>query len=102
MDNVFIERLWRSRKYKDGDLKGYADGREAKAGIGSWIALKYPASASGVGEPDTDGGLARWRHRCTRGDGGELSGVLRRPFGAGVGPAATRAIDPIASGRGLP
>lgn len=35
MDNVFIERLWRSRKYKDGDLKGYADGREAKAGIGS-------------------------------------------------------------------
>ena len=32
MDNVFIERLWRSLKYEDVYLKGYADGREAKAG----------------------------------------------------------------------
>jgi len=39
MDNVFIERLWRSLKYEDVYLKGYADGREAKAGIGSWIAF---------------------------------------------------------------
>jgi hypothetical protein len=34
MDNVFIERVWRSLKYEDIYLKGYADGREAKAGIG--------------------------------------------------------------------
>jgi putative transposase len=39
MDNVFIERLWRSLKYEDVYLKGYADGREARAGIGSWIAF---------------------------------------------------------------
>ena len=39
MDNVFIERLWRSLKYEDVYLKGYADGVEAKAGIGSWIAF---------------------------------------------------------------
>jgi putative transposase len=25
MDNVFIERLWRSLKYEDVYLKGYAD-----------------------------------------------------------------------------
>ena len=31
MDNVFIERLWRSLKHEDVDLKGYADGREARA-----------------------------------------------------------------------
>ena len=31
MDNVFIERLWRSLKYEDIDLKGYADSREARA-----------------------------------------------------------------------
>jgi len=37
MDNVFIERVWRSLKYEDVYLKGYADGREAKAGIGDWI-----------------------------------------------------------------
>ena len=30
MDNVFIERLWRSLKYEDVYLKAYADGREAR------------------------------------------------------------------------
>jgi len=39
IDNVFIERLWRSLKYEDIYLKGYADGREAKAGIGVWFAF---------------------------------------------------------------
>jgi len=43
MDNVFIERLWRSLKYEDVYLEGYADGREAKAGIASWIAFYNPA-----------------------------------------------------------
>jgi putative transposase len=37
MDNVFIERLWRSLKHEDVYLKGYADGCEAKAGISAWI-----------------------------------------------------------------
>src|SRR5260370_41769261 len=39
MDNVFIERLSRSLKHEDVYLKGYADGREAKAGIANWIAF---------------------------------------------------------------
>ena len=39
MDNVFIERLWRSLKYEDVYLKGYADGREARAGIAGWIGF---------------------------------------------------------------
>jgi putative transposase len=39
MDNVFIERLWRSLKYEDIYLKGYADGREARSGIGMWMAF---------------------------------------------------------------
>src|ERR1700758_456853 len=39
MDNVFIERLWRSLKYEDIYLKGYADGREALTGIGMWMAF---------------------------------------------------------------
>jgi putative transposase len=39
MDNVFIERLWRSLKHEDIYLKGYADGREARAGITSRIAF---------------------------------------------------------------
>jgi putative transposase len=44
-----IERLRRSLEYEDVYLKGYADGREAKAGIASWIFLQWPAPASGAG-----------------------------------------------------
>ena len=39
LDNIFIERLWRSLKHEDIYLKHYADGREARAGIASWIAF---------------------------------------------------------------
>jgi putative transposase len=39
MDNVFIERLWRSLKHEDVYLKGYADGHDAKAGITEWIGF---------------------------------------------------------------
>ena len=39
IDNVFIERLWRSLKYEDIYLKDYADGREAKVGIAEWMAF---------------------------------------------------------------
>ena len=39
LDNVFIERLWRSLKYEEVYLKSYADGREARAGIAAWIAF---------------------------------------------------------------
>ncbi len=35
MDNIFIERLWRSIEYEEVHLKPYADAREARAGIGS-------------------------------------------------------------------
>ena len=61
MDNVFIERLWRSLKYEDVYLKGYADGREAKAGIASWIAFyndRRPHQALGNRTP-----MAVWRER---------------------------------------
>ena len=39
MDNIFIERLWRSIKCEELHLKAYADGREARAGIGSWMTF---------------------------------------------------------------
>src|SRR5438045_2060444 len=37
LDNVFIERLWRSLKYEDVYLHAYASVAEAKAGIGAWL-----------------------------------------------------------------
>jgi len=39
LDNVFVERLWRSLKYEEVHLKAYADGREARAGIGRWMGF---------------------------------------------------------------
>jgi putative transposase len=59
MDNVFIERLWRSLKYEDVYLKGYADGREARAGIAAWVAFyntSRPHQALGGEVP-----MAVWR-----------------------------------------
>jgi putative transposase len=44
MDNVFIERLWRSLKYEDIYLKGYTDGREAREGIAQWFTFYKHAS----------------------------------------------------------
>lgn len=37
MDNIFIERLWRSLKYECVYLYAWAGGSGAKAGIGKWI-----------------------------------------------------------------
>ena len=37
MDNVFIERLWRSLKYEQVYLAEYTTGSEARAGISWWI-----------------------------------------------------------------
>ena len=39
MDNIFIERLWRSIKYEEVHLKAYADGLEARADIGNWMTF---------------------------------------------------------------
>ena len=39
IDNVFIERVWRSLKHEDVYLKGYADGCEAKAGIAEYFVF---------------------------------------------------------------
>jgi putative transposase len=60
MDNVFIERLWRSLKYEDVYLKGYADGRDAAHGIAEWVSCyneRRPHQAL------ADGGLARGDRR---------------------------------------
>lgn len=39
LDNIFIERLWRSLKYECVYLHAWATGSQAKAGIGRWITF---------------------------------------------------------------
>jgi putative transposase len=63
IDNVFLERLWRSLKYEDVHLKGYAEGREARAGIAAWIAFyngRRPHQALAGRTP-----MAVWREGVT-------------------------------------
>ncbi|MBB3265205.1 transposase InsO family protein [Azospirillum sp. OGB3] len=55
MDNVFIERLWRSMKYECVYLHAFETGSEARAGIGRWIDYynaDRPHSALGGKTPD--------------------------------------------------
>ena len=37
MDNVFIERLWRSMKYECVYLHAFESGTEARKGTGNWV-----------------------------------------------------------------
>jgi putative transposase len=54
MDNVFIERLWRSVKYECIYLHAYETGSEARAGIGRWVDhynIRRPHSSLGGRTP---------------------------------------------------
>jgi len=54
MDNVFIERLWRSLKYECVYLHAFETGSAVKAGIGRWIKFynhRRSHSAHGVRTP---------------------------------------------------
>jgi len=55
MDNVFIERLWRSLKYECVYLNAFETGSEARTGIGRWggyYNADRPHSAFGGKTPD--------------------------------------------------
>jgi putative transposase len=55
MDNVFIERLWRSLKYECVFLNAFETGSEARAGIERWIGYyntNRPHSTFGGRTPD--------------------------------------------------
>ena len=44
MDNIFVERLWRSLKYEEVYLNAYASVAEARTGIGAWLGFYNRAS----------------------------------------------------------
>ena len=39
LDNIFVERLWRSVKYEEVYLKAYRNGSEARRGIDAYLNL---------------------------------------------------------------
>ena len=55
IDNVFIERLWRSLKHEEVYLHAYDDGRAAREGIGRYLRFynhERPHQALGYQTPD--------------------------------------------------
>ena len=55
LDNVFVERLWRSLKYEEVYLYAYEDGRAAREGIGRYLAFynaERPHQGLGYRTPD--------------------------------------------------
>jgi putative transposase len=55
LDNIFVERLWRSIKYEEVYLKAYKDGTEAKQGIGAYLDFynrERPHQALGYWAPE--------------------------------------------------
>jgi putative transposase len=54
LDNIFIERLWRSLKYEEVYIKAYGSVAEARQGIGGWLRFyseKRPHQALGYRTP---------------------------------------------------
>jgi len=54
LDNIFIERLWRSLKYEEVYIKAYGSVAEARQGIGGWLGFyneKRPHQALGYRTP---------------------------------------------------
>ena len=54
IDNIFIERLWRSLKYECVYLHAWETGSQAKAGIGRWMTFynhQRPHAAHGGQTP---------------------------------------------------
>lgn len=54
LDNIFIERLWRSPKYECVYLRAWETGSHAKAGVGRWITFynhQRPQAAHGEQPP---------------------------------------------------
>jgi putative transposase len=73
LDNVFVERLWRSLKYEEVYLKAYRSVRELESGLANWfefynherphqsLGYRTPAEVYGGADPVSPGGEERSR-----------------------------------------
>ena len=76
LDNVFVERLWRSVKYEEVYLKDYADGWEAEQSLGRYFQF-YCRSANPPGPRLPDAGRSVRRDN-KRAKSSALKSLLRQ------------------------
>jgi putative transposase len=65
LDNIFIERLWRSLKYEEVFTKAYGSVTEARRGIGGWLSFyndERPHQALGYRTPRAVFAGEAWEH----------------------------------------
>ena len=83
MDNIFIERLWRSLKYEAVYLHDLADGFQARRVIGEWIdfynAGRRHSALGGKTPAEAYRGAATATGRSIQGDSGKMSGNRNTP-----------------------
>jgi hypothetical protein len=90
LDNIFIERLWRSLKYEEVFIKAYATVAEARAGIGGYLTLyndERPHQALGYRTPREvfEAGAALWICGRSASPNGCASPVFRLDLDASRG-----------------
>ena len=89
LDNIFVERLWRTVKYEEVYLKAYTDGRQAKTGLDAYFhfynnqrphqALGYRTPAEVFNEEsvesDEQSTEMRWSPTEALADPGKMAGL---------------------------
>ena len=90
LDNLFVERLWRTVKYEEVYLKAYAAGREAKAGIDAYFHFyntQRPHQALGYRTPAEVFNYQRGDASQDRAEGRCLPGAYVVTYRGTAGPS---------------
>jgi putative transposase len=90
LDNVFVERLWRSLKYEEVYLKGYDSVTDAREGIGAYLRffnVERPHQALGYRTPAHVFGGARTDGAPATKSPAAATAPRHQPNGAGQAPA---------------
>ncbi len=75
LDNVFVERLWRSVKYEEVYLKDYGDGWEAEASLARYFRFYCDSGFISLGLSHADGSVPGKSKRPIKVFGRENSGL---------------------------
>ncbi len=77
VDNVFVERRWRSLKYEDLYIRGYGTMAEARAGIGTYLThFNTTRRHHGLGNDTPDAVYCRKEDNATRSSDRQLHSIM--------------------------